>query len=96
MTCRSHQPARLSPLRRKMSYSVGGRLPDELQHLLDAFELLSSPGAATAPEKAILDAALDGTLTQRKLDGLLAAAATAQMIGVYRGDLGPAGPNTSW
>jgi hypothetical protein len=68
--------------------SVGGRLPDELGHyLLSAFELLSSPGAAASPEKAILDAALDGTLTAKKLDGLLAAAATAQMINVYRGDL---------
>ena len=68
-------------------HSVGGRLPDELGHLLDAFELLSSPGAATAPERDILTHALDGTLTQKKLDGLLAAAATAQMIDNYRGDL---------
>ena len=68
-------------------HSVGGRLPDELQNLLDAFALLSSPGAGSAPERDILTHALDGTLTQKKLDGLLAAAATAQMIDVYRGDL---------
>lgn len=49
--------------------------------------MLSSPGPSEAPERDILTAALDGSLTRKKLDGLLAAAATQQMINNYRGDL---------
>ncbi len=67
--------------------SVGGVVPDVLANLLAAHALLSSPGSSQAPETAILDHALKGTLDQRSLDKLLPAAATARMVNEYRGDL---------
>ena len=52
-----------------------------------AHTLMASPRATEAPETDIITKALDGTLDTKTLDRLLAAAATAQMVNVYRGDL---------
>jgi hypothetical protein len=67
--------------------AVGGVVPDTLGHILSAHTLLSSPGRAQRPEDAILDAALDGSLTAAKLDKLLPAAATAHAANIYRQEL---------
>ena len=55
--------------------SVGGAVPDVLQSLLLAHDVLSRTEAAEPPEKAILTHALDGTLTAAVLGKLLPAAA---------------------
>ena len=44
--------------------SLGGTVPDALQHLLTAHDILARPRAAERPETAIMDAALDGSLTE--------------------------------
>jgi hypothetical protein len=49
--------------------------------------VLSRTGATTAPESAIVDAALDGTLDEKTLSKLLPAAATAQLANTYRQEL---------
>ena len=72
--------------------ALGGGVPAQIQHLgatgpLAAHDLLSRPGAAKSPERAILTHALDGTLDARTLEKLLPAAATAQMVAGYRRDL---------
>jgi hypothetical protein len=63
--------------------SLGGAVPDPLQYLLSAHALLSSPAATPHPESAIVDAALDGSLTEAKLQELLPVAATAAMTAGY-------------
>jgi hypothetical protein len=67
--------------------ALGGVVPAQIQHLLAAHDLLSRPGAAESPERAILTHALDGTLDTRTLEKLLPAAATAQLVDGYRRDL---------
>jgi hypothetical protein len=67
--------------------SLGGAVPDQLGHLLQAYDLLSSPVAAQRPDDAILTAALDGSLTAEKLAKLAPAAATAAMTTAYLRDL---------
>jgi hypothetical protein len=67
--------------------SVGGIFPDALGHLLAAHALIAAHRVTEAPEAAIVDHALNGTLDQKALDKLLTAAATAQQIATYRGDL---------
>jgi hypothetical protein len=67
--------------------SVGGTVPPPLANLLSAHTLLASPASAQRPETDILTHALDGTLDQKMLDKLLAAAATAQIVNTYRAEL---------
>ena len=55
--------------------ALGGTVPAPLQHLLSAYELLAHPPAAQAPESAILDAVLDGSLDVAKLKKLAPVAA---------------------
>ena len=67
--------------------SVGGAVPDVLQSLLLAHDVLSRTEAAEPPEKAILTHALDGTLTAAVLGKLLPAAAAQQQQTAYRQEL---------
>ena len=67
--------------------AAGGTLPTPLANLLDSYELLFNPEPSQTPERDIMTAATEGTLTSKKLQALLAAAATQQMINNYRGDL---------
>jgi hypothetical protein len=55
--------------------ALGGTVPAPLQHLLSAYELLAHSPAAQAPETAILDAVLDGSLDAAKLKKLAPVAA---------------------
>ena len=66
---------------------AGGTVPDVLAHLLSSHQLLSRQEAAESPEKALMTAALNGSLDQKTLDRLLPAAATAALVDNYRGDL---------
>jgi hypothetical protein len=63
--------------------SVGGVVPNVLGHLLSSYEVLASPGRADAPEMAIMDAALDGSLDEKTLAKLAPAAASAAMTNTY-------------
>jgi hypothetical protein len=60
--------------------ACGGTVPKQLECLLSAHELLAAPGPSESPDRAIIDAALNGTLDERTLDKLLPGAATAAMI----------------
>lgn len=65
---------------------LGVTPPKSLQDLADGFELLGptiSP-AVTDPAHTIVDAAIAGTLTQKKLDDLLAKAAAQVQANQYR------------
>jgi hypothetical protein len=74
--------------------AAGGAVPDTLANLLSSYELLSSPAATQRPEDAIMDAALDGSLTAAKLDKLLPVAATAHMANTYRQELARSAEHT--
>ena len=69
--------------------SLGGRVPEVLQHLLSTAELLMAPGATQAPIRPIVDAALRGELLldEKKLDKLIAEAAQQSTIADYRKEL---------
>ena len=66
-----------------------GRVPEPLERLLSIAELLMAPGAVSDPLKPVLDAAMQGQLDQRKLDKMLADAATQTQIDSYKQDLRP-------
>ena len=61
--------------------AAGGKLPQTLQNLIQAHSVIADaaaiPARAQAPESAIVDCALDGSLTSEKLAKLLPAAASA-------------------
>jgi hypothetical protein len=67
--------------------AAGGTLPQTLQNLLAAHDVVAAagdrPAAAQAPESAIVDAALDGSLTPERLTKLLPAAASAAIVHEY-------------
>ena len=67
--------------------AAGAEVPDALGNLLSAHALLAAHRPAESPEAPIMSAALNGTLNEKALDRLLPAAATAQMVDTYRGDL---------
>ena len=66
---------------------VGGRIPKTLAGILSGAALLNAHSGATDPARRIVDAAVAGTLTEKRLNDLIAEAATAQMINAYRGEL---------
>ena len=68
---------------------AGGCTPLPLAQLLSITELLMAPGAASDPLGPVLDAAMAGQLDQRKLDKMLADAATQTQIDSYKQDLRP-------
>ena len=67
--------------------AAGGTLPGPLKTLLAANSVLTAstglPARADAPETAIVDAALDGSLTPERLAELLPAAASAAAVNEY-------------
>ena len=67
--------------------AAGGKLPQQLQNLIQAHSVLADaaalPAAAQAPESAIVDAALDGSLSRERLAELLPPAASAAVVGEY-------------
>ena len=67
--------------------AAGGTLPGPLKNLLAAHSgaggLSGLPTRAAAPESAIVDAALDGSLTPERLVELLPAAASAAAVNEY-------------
>ena len=67
--------------------ACGGVVPDRIGRLLSAHRLLSTPGAADPPEKAILTAALKGELDEKSLAKMLPAAASAEIVNAYRAEL---------
>lgn len=67
--------------------ACGGTVPDSLQALLGAHEVLTAPASTEDPGKAILTAALQGTLDQKMLARLLPAAAAAHAENQYRAEL---------
>jgi len=54
---------------------------------LSSYELLARTGPTPQPESPILDACLDGSLTEAKLAKLLQPAALADIVAAYRKDL---------
>ena len=66
---------------------AGGRVPDVLANVLSGEALLKAHGTPTDPARAIVDAAVDGTLTESTVAELIGQAAMAQMIASYGGDL---------
>ncbi len=71
----------------KAVQDASGRVPKPLAGILAGAHLLASPSAAPAPAKAIVDAALAGDLTERKLDALVSDAAQQQLLNTCRGEL---------
>jgi hypothetical protein len=67
--------------------AAGGKLPQTLQNLIQAHDVLADatalPAAAQRPESTIFDAALDGSLTRERLGELLPAAASAAAVYEY-------------
>jgi hypothetical protein len=63
--------------------AAGGTAPPALAGLLSAYDLLSSPGASQRPEDSIIEHALHGMLTAKKLAELAPAAATAAATAGY-------------
>ena len=66
---------------------AGGHPPKSLTNILAGAHLLNAHSGASDPAKTIVDAALAGTLTEKRLNDLIATAATAQMVNTYRGEL---------
>ena len=66
---------------------AGGRIPKPLAGMLGGASLLNGHGTTSDPAKGIVDAAVAGTLTEKKLDELITEAATVQMVNSYRGEL---------
>jgi hypothetical protein len=67
--------------------ACGGRIPQPLQHLLASYQILSTPTATARPEEAIVDAALNGSLTHEVLARLAPKAAAAANTAAYLADL---------
>jgi hypothetical protein len=67
--------------------AAGGKLPQPLKNLIQAHSVLAAPtglpARTEAPETAIVDAALDGSLTPERLAELLPAAASAAAVNEY-------------
>ena len=67
--------------------AAGGQLPQALENLIQAHSVLADaaalPAATQRPESAIVDAALDGSLTPEKLSKLMPAAASAAAVDEY-------------
>jgi hypothetical protein len=66
---------------------AGGRVPDALERLLAAAELLMAPSAVDDPVAPILARALDGKLDAKVLDTMVATAAAQQNVADYRSEL---------
>ena len=64
-----------------------GTLPDALGNLLRGYGVLTSPAATEDPANAILDAVVDGSLTEAKLQKMLPPAALADKTGEFRAGL---------
>jgi hypothetical protein len=62
---------------------AGGVVGDALGGLLTSFEVLNGPAPSGRPEDAIIDEALAGKLTQKRLAGLAPAAADAASVAAY-------------
>jgi hypothetical protein len=67
--------------------NAGGTVPDSLSNLLRGYELLASPAPTQDPANGILDAVVDGSLTEAKLAKLLPAAAGAAAANHFRAEL---------
>jgi hypothetical protein len=69
---------------------AGGVVPDVLQRLLDAADVLTAPAPAEDPLRGILDQALNRQVPDgSEIDALIAEAAVAQSVADYRAGLAP-------
>lgn len=67
--------------------ALGGKAPARLRNLLTSYDLLTTPAPAPNALDAIVDAATDGTLTAKKLGGMVADAAQAHAAEQFRSGL---------
>ena len=67
--------------------ACGGVVPDRIERLLLAHQLLNAPAPAEKPETPILTAAVSGELDEKMLNKLIGPAAIAAMTAQYRAEL---------
>jgi hypothetical protein len=67
--------------------AAGGRVPKPLTNILAAADLLARSAAPSDPAGRIVEAPVAGTLTEKRLDAMLAEYATTQLASSTRGEL---------